>query len=80
MSGDGPLSQDWRYYIAIMAVAIYGNDYFYKLLESKFLASGGEKDWVRTGITGTPKKMQNLAIFNQVIAYQPWTLYDKPIL
>lgn len=74
MTVPGALPLDWRFYIGIMAVAIYGCDYLFNHLVNQFLTYGGEKEWIIKGIDAAPMRLKKLRELNSVLAHKPWSL------
>lgn len=77
MISSGPLPIDWRFYLGIMAVSCYSCKYLFNHLSQLFLNSGGDPDWLIKGLSGAPKKIQNLKELNSLLAYRPWALNNS---
>ncbi len=60
MVDEGLLPIDWRYYIAIMAVSIYGCEQLHYLLVNQFLLVEGDRDWIEIGLEALPPKLKSL--------------------
>ena len=71
---DGFIPKPWRYYIALMAVSSAKSDYLFKIIEEKFLESGGDESWLIFGLDVLPEKLKKLARFNNIFSHQPWKI------
>eukprot|EP01017_Pseudomicrothorax_dubius_P042021 TRINITY_DN6804_c0_g1_i8.p2 TRINITY_DN6804_c0_g1~~TRINITY_DN6804_c0_g1_i8.p2 ORF type:complete len:400 (-),score=68.46 TRINITY_DN6804_c0_g1_i8:1752-2951(-) len=76
--GEGPLSQDWRMLIAIMAASSVGCEYQYFLMRDIFLHSGGDPLFLTKGVSAFPPKLRALTDLIYVLAYKPWSLREDP--
>lgn len=74
MIEDGFIPKPWRYYIALMAVSSAKCDYLFKIIEEKFLESGGDESWLIFGLDVLPEKLKKLARFNNIFSHQPWKI------
>lgn len=74
----GPLSCDWRNYIAIMASAQQRCSYLVTTQTKEFLQNGGNAKWLE-GIEFAPPKLQLLCELNALMAHKPWLLNAKDI-
>lgn len=73
MREDGPLPATWRHYLAIMASSRYACAYLVDVQGKEFLMSDGDPAWL-AGLSRAPRKLQNLARVNALLAHQPWLL------
>ena len=73
MTESGPLPATWRHYIAIMAASRYNCHYLVYAGRRRFLATGGDSDWLE-GLHRAPPKLARLADLNGVLAHRPWLL------
>lgn len=64
----------WIYYMGIMAASTIRSQFLLRHLESEFLLSGGEEDWLIYGLDSIPEKLKKLQIINNILAHQPWKL------
>ena len=64
----------WKYYIAIMAVSALKCEYLLRILEEKFLQTGGDINWLINGLKVVPEKLQVIAKLNNILAHQPWKI------
>lgn len=71
---DGYIPKTWRYYIALMVVSSAKCDYLFKIIEEKFLESGGDESWLIFGLDVLPEKLKKLARFNNIFSHQPWKI------
>eukprot|EP00668_Euglena_longa_P017739 GGOE01022184.1.p1 GENE.GGOE01022184.1~~GGOE01022184.1.p1 ORF type:complete len:592 (-),score=100.07 GGOE01022184.1:743-2416(-) len=78
MSGNGPVVERHRHYMAILACSTHNCNYMIEKMEYLFTLLGGDLTWLQ-GIKNAPEKMQRLAEFNAVLAHQPWKLTKKDI-
>eukprot|EP01134_Creolimax_fragrantissima_P006797 CFRG6797T1 len=78
MRSDGPLPQDWRHYIAILAVSRHDCAYLIHVLSSQFLAYGGDPLWLQD-ISYAPIRIQKLQSLNCVQAHMPWSVTSSHI-
>ncbi|XP_066950189.1 sestrin-3 isoform X5 [Macrobrachium rosenbergii] len=74
LSGDGPLPEHLRRYIAIMASCRHDCSYLVEEQKAAFLEADGPESWLE-GLQFAPKKLQELHHTNVILAHQPW-LYD----
>jgi sestrin len=70
---DGPLSYDYRHYIAMIASARHNCTYLVKLYEQEFLLHNGNTEWLK-GIQYAPRKIQDLYEINKILAHRPWLI------
>ncbi|GFO05705.1 sestrin-like protein [Plakobranchus ocellatus] len=70
---DGPLSYEYRHYIAILAAARHHCTYLVELHEQDFLLHNGNPEWLK-GLEYAPKKLQDLYEINKLLAHQPWLI------
>ncbi|KAL7638886.1 UNVERIFIED_CONTAM: hypothetical protein RMT77_010420 [Armadillidium vulgare] len=75
LSGDGPLPEPIRHYIAMMAASRHQCSYLVEDQREYFLRCGGEQVWLE-GLHFAPKRIQALHTTNKYLAHRPW-LYDK---
>jgi len=80
MHSQGFLPQDWRYYIAIMAVSCYGCEQLYELLVNQFLLIEGEIAWIEVGMEAIPVKLRNLVYLCKTLAFKPWEFALETLL
>ncbi|XP_076467290.1 sestrin-3-like isoform X2 [Babylonia areolata] len=74
----GPLTYQYRHYIAIMAAARHQCVYLMRLYSREFLLSDGDRNWLR-GLDHVPQKLRNLAEINRILAHRPWLLKKEHI-
>jgi hypothetical protein len=74
MNEEGLIPLDWRYFIAIMAVSTIRSQYLFNYLKEQFLLKGGKEDWINSGLSEVPEKIQKLAKLNNILAHRPWKL------
>lgn len=77
-SPNGPLPQNWRIYLGILASAEKKCQYYLSLLSEKFLTVRGEREWLK-GIQFAPLKLQRIAKLNMLLAHRPWTITPDAI-
>uniref|UniRef100_A0A8D8UXZ2 Sestrin homolog n=1 Tax=Cacopsylla melanoneura TaxID=428564 RepID=A0A8D8UXZ2_9HEMI len=70
---DGPLSYEYRHYIAIMAAGRHQCSYLINLQKEEFLSQGGNQVWLK-GLNNIPKKLRDLYEVNKILAHRPWLL------
>ncbi|CAH1228737.1 SESN1 [Branchiostoma lanceolatum] len=75
---DGPLPQDYRHYIGVMAAARHQCSYLVDLQESEFLMQDGDPDWLK-GLDYIPQKLKNLCELNKILAHRPWLITKQHI-
>ena len=63
-----------NYYLAIMAVSLYQNEYLLCILQEQFLLAGGPLEWLIFGLKKVDSKLQRIAEFNEQLAFKPWQL------
>ncbi|SPP72970.1 sestrin homolog isoform X1 [Drosophila guanche] len=78
MKGDGPLPNDYRYYLAIIAAARHQCPYLVKRYEKEFINQGGSSDWLR-GLNHIPAKLRAIYDINKILAHRPWLLRKEHI-
>lgn len=66
-------------FIALLAAAEMGCQYFVSYFTTKFLEVGGDSTWLR-GIRETPAKIQAIANLNRALVEQPWGLTREDVL
>ena len=71
---DGFIPKPWRFYIALMAVSSAKCDHLFRIIEEKFLESGGDESWLIFGLDVLPEKLKKLARFNNIFSHQPWKI------
>ncbi|KAK3782685.1 hypothetical protein RRG08_037688 [Elysia crispata] len=76
---DGPLSYDYRHYIAIMAAARHHCTYLLELHEQDFLRHSGDPEWLK-GLDHAPRKLRDLSEINKLLAHQPWLITKEHML
>ncbi|GFS22754.1 sestrin-1 [Elysia marginata] len=76
---DGPLSHDYRQYIAIMAAARHHCTYLVEVHEQDFLFHGGDPEWLK-GLDHAPRKLRDLYEINKLLAHQPWLITKEHML
>ncbi|RUS75477.1 hypothetical protein EGW08_016761 [Elysia chlorotica] len=76
---DGPLSYDYRHYIAIMAAARHHCTYLVELHEQDFLRHSGDPEWLK-GLEHAPRKLRDLYEINKLLAHQPWLITKEHML
>ena len=72
MQEQSTLPADWKYYIAILGVAIYGCEQLYHILVQQFMAVDGDYNWVECGSEAIPIKLRSLTSICKKIALTPW--------
>ncbi|KAH8272814.1 hypothetical protein KR018_000557, partial [Drosophila ironensis] len=78
MKGDGPLPNDYRYYLAIIAAARHQCPYLVKRYEKEFLNQGGDSSWLG-GLDFIPAKLRAIYDINKILAHRPWLLRKEHI-
>ncbi|XP_033235130.1 sestrin homolog isoform X1 [Drosophila pseudoobscura] len=78
MKGDGPLPNDYRYYLAIIAAARHQCPYLVKRYEKEFINQGGSSEWLR-GLDHIPDKLRAIYDINKILAHRPWLLRKEHI-
>ncbi|XP_022225507.2 sestrin homolog [Drosophila obscura] len=78
MKGDGPLPNDYRYYLAIIAAARHQCPYLVKRYEKEFINQGGSGEWLR-GLNHIPAKLRAIYDINKILAHRPWLLRKEHI-
>ncbi|KAA8494411.1 Sestrin-like [Porphyridium purpureum] len=73
MRSPGPLTQDWRFYLALMAASSKHSVYLVHALQTEFLLAKGNALWLESD-ESVPPKLKALREVNQILAYQPWKL------
>ncbi|KAF4530275.1 hypothetical protein B566_EDAN007316 [Ephemera danica] len=73
LRGDGPLSYDYRHFIAIMAAGRHQCSYLINLQKQEFILQGGNKMWLK-GLPYIPQKLRDLNDINKILAHRPWLL------
>ncbi|KAH8290685.1 hypothetical protein KR054_005020, partial [Drosophila jambulina] len=78
MKGDGPLPNDYRYYLAIIAAARHQCPYLVKRYEKEFINQGGDNAWLG-GLDFIPAKLRAIYDINKILAHRPWLLRKEHI-
>ncbi|XP_033153217.1 sestrin homolog [Drosophila mauritiana] len=78
MKGDGPLPNDYRYYLAIIAAARHQCPYLVKRYEKEFINQGGDSAWLG-GLDFIPAKLRAIYDINKILAHRPWLLRKEHI-
>ena len=76
INGQNYINKIWKYYIAIITVSSGKSEYLLKILEERFLVSGGDKNWLIYGLEIVPKKLKKLAKLVNIISHQPWKIME----
>ena len=63
-----------NYYLAIMAVSCYRQEYLLYILQEQFLLAGGPLEWLIFGLERVDPKIKRIADLNEIIAYKPWQI------
>ena len=79
IENNGPLSYEWRYYLALMAASRYDCDILIKLLEVQFQLYDADTSWLRSGLSAAPPKLSKITKLNSLLAHQPWKITPKII-
>lgn len=79
INGENYINKIWKYYIAIITVSSGKSEYLLRILEERFLMSGGDKNWLITGLDIVPKKLKKLAKLVNIISHQPWKIIDEDL-
>ncbi|CAD8142291.1 unnamed protein product [Paramecium pentaurelia] len=66
------LTQDEKYYFAIMGAAASGSDQLYDLLIQHFYLNDGEKNWVELGYESIDEKIKSLDTICKILIQKPW--------
>jgi hypothetical protein len=72
------ISRPNKTFIALLATAEKGCQYFVSYFAAKFLEIGGDSVWLK-GIKSTPGYMQRVAVLNRKLVQEPWALTEKDI-
>lgn len=75
---DGPLSEPYRHYLAIMAAARHNCSYLVNLHEKKFLQARGDPKWLN-GLEFVPAKLRAIYEINKILCHRPWLLNKEHI-
>ncbi|XP_033126312.1 sestrin-1-like isoform X2 [Anneissia japonica] len=78
LRGDGPLSYDYRHYIAVLAAARHRCAYVVRLQEKEFLCQGGDPKWLES-VNNIPQKLKDLYEVIKILAHQPWLITKEHI-
>jgi sestrin len=78
MTGDGPLSDPVRHYIALLASSAHDCDYLMVKEEQLFKENDGESSWLRS-LECAPEKMKKIGQLNVLLAHQPWLVSKEDI-
>ncbi|KNC49423.1 sestrin-1 [Thecamonas trahens ATCC 50062] len=70
----GPLPQDWRHFIALMAVALHDCYPVLEVQAEEFVACGGDPEWLARGLEAVPTKLAKLAKLVGIMVRKPWRL------
>ena len=65
-------------FVALLAAAEKGCQYFVSYFAAKFLEVGGDSVWLK-GIKNIPGYMQRIAVLNRKLVQEPWALTEKDI-
>ena len=65
------MSRGVKLYVAMMAAAEVGCQYFVSYFTAKYLEVGGDSGWLK-GIQKTPGKLQRIAVLNRKMVQEPW--------
>ena len=76
---NGPLSQEHRQYLGLMAASRYECKPIIQECESQYQKFNGDMSWIKSGITSAPQKYQKLAKINAILAHQPWSISSNDI-
>jgi hypothetical protein len=68
-----------KLYVAMMAAAEVGCQYFVSYFTAKYLEVGGDSGWLK-GIQQTPEKIQRIAVLNRKMVQEPWMLTKRDIV
>ncbi|ETO31169.1 sestrin-2 [Reticulomyxa filosa] len=74
MLGNGPILQEWRYYLAIMAASRYDCEPLIGFLECKFQEHHGNPAWLIGGLDASDRKLKKITQLNALLAHQPWAI------
>ncbi|XP_063702954.1 sestrin homolog isoform X2 [Culicoides brevitarsis] len=75
---DGPLSEPYRHYLAIMAAARHNCSYLVALHEKRFLQARGDPKWLN-GLEFVPAKLRAIYEINKILCHRPWLLNKEHI-
>lgn len=75
---DGPLSEPYRHYLAIMAAARHNCSYLVSLHEKRFLQARGDPKWLN-GLEFVPAKLRAIYEINKILCHRPWLLNKEHI-
>ena len=64
----------FNYYLAIMAVSCYQNEYLLYILQEQFLLAGGPIEWLIFGLEKVDPKLKRISELNEILAYKPWLI------
>lgn len=78
MYDDGPLSFQYRNYLAIMAAARNKDTYLLDLYKKEFLLQGGDPTWLN-GLEFVPAKLRAISEIVKILAHRPWLLTKEHI-
>jgi len=73
------MSRGVKLYVAMMAAAEVGCQYFVSYFTAKYLEVGGDSGWLK-GIQKTPGKIQRIAVLNRKMVQEPWMLAKTDII
>ncbi|ETO28820.1 sestrin-2 [Reticulomyxa filosa] len=79
MLGNGQMSHEWRYYVAIMAASRYDCAPLVGFLECQFQEFDGNYSWIDAGLSAAHPKLKKIALLNALLAHNPWTISPKHI-
>lgn len=72
------ISRSNKTFIALLATAEMGCQYFVSYFTAKFLEVGGDSFWLK-GLENTPGYIQRIAVLNRKIVQEPWALTEKDV-
>eukprot|EP01083_Nonionella_stella_P000230 714_1 len=78
-SNNGPLGQEKRQYLGLMAASRYSSKPIIMQCELKYRILNGDMTWIKSGINSAPSKYAKLAKINAILAHQPWLLTSQHI-
>jgi hypothetical protein len=79
INGENYISKIWKYYIAIITVSSGKSEYLLKVLEERFLVSGGDKNWLIYGLEIVPLKLRKISKLVNIISHQPWNIMEDDL-
>ncbi|XP_031638139.1 sestrin homolog [Contarinia nasturtii] len=78
MYADGPLPNEYRHYLAIIAAARHQCVYLVNLHKKEFLDQNGDPNWLN-GLDFIPPKLRAIYNINKILAHRPWLLTKEHI-